>query len=196
MGESSVTLRRLVWDDWQAVHSWGSLPEFCRYQAWGPNTPEQSREFVRAALDDSTRSPQNRFAYLAILDGQPVGSGELNIRDRAHRQGEISYGIHPAHWGRGIGTSIGRQLLAQGFDHLDLHRIYATCDPRNTGSGRILAKLGMTREGRLRHTLLLRGGWRDSDLFSILEPEWAEKNHGGKNNRGGPNPDPRGLSHP
>lgn len=171
MGETSVTLRRLVWDDWQAVHSWGSLPEFCRYQAWGPNTPEQSREFVQAALDDSARNPQNRFVYLAILDGQPVGSGELNIRDRTHRQGEISYGIHPAHWGRGIGTSLGRQLLALGFDHLNLHRIYATCDPRNTGSGRILAKLGMTHEGRLRHSLLLRDGWRDSDLFSLLEPE-------------------------
>jgi [ribosomal protein S5]-alanine N-acetyltransferase len=30
----------------------------------------------------------------------------------------------------------------------------------------------MTYEGRLRQTLLLRDGWRDSEVFSILESEW------------------------
>lgn len=53
-----------------------------------------------------------------------------------------------------------------------LQRIYATCDPRNLASARILGKLGMTWEGRHRHTALIRDGWRDSDVFSILEDEW------------------------
>lgn len=39
-------------------------------------------------------------------------------------------------------------------------------------SARVLAKLGMTYEGRLRHTQLIRDGWRDSDTYSILEDEW------------------------
>jgi RimJ/RimL family protein N-acetyltransferase len=30
----------------------------------------------------------------------------------------------------------------------------------------------MTYEGRLRHTLLIRDGWRDSEIFSILDNEW------------------------
>lgn len=158
--------------DWPAVHSWASLPESCRYQAWGPNTEQQSRDFVQAAADDWTRGPQERYVYLACADGQPVGSGEVNIRSRGHRQGEISYGVHPAFWRTGVGTGIGRLLLAEGFGRLDLHRIYGTCDPRNVGSARVLAKLGMTYEGRMRHTILLRDGWRDSDLFSILEHEW------------------------
>jgi hypothetical protein len=29
-----------------------------------------------------------------------------------------------------------------------------------------------TREGRLRHNSLIRDGWRDSDVFSILDDEW------------------------
>jgi len=85
---------------------------------------------------------------------------------------EIRYVVHPRRWGQGIGTEIGRQLLAHGFDGLGLHRIDATCDPRNTGSSRVLTKLGMTYEGRLRHTALIRDGWRDSLMFSLLEDEW------------------------
>jgi RimJ/RimL family protein N-acetyltransferase len=32
----------------------------------------------------------------------------------------------------------------------------------------------MTKEGRLRENLLLKEGWRDSLLYSILEHEWTE----------------------
>ncbi|GAB2939316.1 hypothetical protein GCM10022245_77690 [Streptomyces mayteni] len=36
----------------------------------------------------------------------------------------------------------------------------------------MLGKLGTTHEGRHRHTALIRDGWRDSEVFSILEAEW------------------------
>ncbi|MGW1503384.1 GNAT family N-acetyltransferase [Streptomyces mirabilis] len=90
---------------------------------------------------------------------------------RVQRQGEVTYIVHPQVWRQGIGTEIGRQLLSRGFSELGLHRIYATCDPRNTGSSRVLAKLGVTQEGRLRHIQLIRDGWRGSLIFSILEEE-------------------------
>jgi ribosomal-protein-alanine N-acetyltransferase len=32
----------------------------------------------------------------------------------------------------------------------------------------------MEHEGQLRHTLPLRDGWRDSDVYSILEPKWVD----------------------
>ena len=43
-------------------------------------------------------------------------------------------------------------------------------------SARVLAKVGMRYEGRMRETRLIRDGWRDSSLYSILEQEWA-RNH-------------------
>jgi RimJ/RimL family protein N-acetyltransferase len=53
-----------------------------------------------------------------------------------------------------------------------LHRIFATCDPRNTASAHVLQKVGMRLEGRLRDTMLIRDGWRDSLVYSVLEHEW------------------------
>ncbi|MEV0989570.1 GNAT family N-acetyltransferase [Streptomyces sp. NPDC049949] len=58
--------------------------------------------------------------------------GELHVRSHKQRQGEISYIVHPRVWGQGIGTKIGRQLLAHGFGELGLHRIHATCDPEES----------------------------------------------------------------
>ncbi|MFC8348256.1 GNAT family N-acetyltransferase [Streptomyces sp. NPDC057280] len=171
----AVVLRRIELADWRAVHAWASLAQVCRFQAWGPNTEEETRAFVATAVDAWAHSPQRRFAYAARVAGDVVGMGELHLRNREQRQGEITYVVHPRVWGQGIGTAIGQELLSRGFDDLRLHRICATCEPRNTGSARVLGKLGMTWEGRLRHTALIRDGWRDSDVFSILEDEWAER---------------------
>ncbi|MEU1507398.1 GNAT family protein [Kitasatospora sp. NPDC005748] len=172
MTRSAVTLRKPVLDDWQAVHSWAGLEEACRYQAWGPNTEDQTRAFVQTAVDAWSHARQQRYVYVARFEGELVGMGELHIRSRRHRQGEIAYIVHPRAWGRGVGTAIGRELLSRGFGELGLHRIYATCDPRNLASSRLLAGLGMTYEGRHRHTALIRDGWRDSEMFGILEAEW------------------------
>lgn len=176
MSQHPVTLTRITLDDWRAVHTWARLPEVCRFQPWGPNTEEQTHAFVKAAVEAWSSTPQQRFAHVARLGDDVVGMGELQVRSHRHRQGEISYIVHPRAWGKGVGTEIGRRLLAHGFARLGLHRIFATCDPRNVGSSRVLTKLGMTYEGRLRHTAWIRDGWRDSLVFSVLDEEWSPEN--------------------
>jgi len=64
------------------------------------------------------------------------------------------------------------RLLTRAFAAFALHRVAATCDPRNKASAAVLAQLGMVHEGRLRHTVQIRDGWRDSDVYSILAHEW------------------------
>jgi len=94
------------------------------------------------------------------------------LRNSEFRCGEIGFFLSPDCWGHGLGGEIARLLLASGFKDFNLHRIYATCDPRNSGSVRLLKKVGMSQEGRLRHTMLIRDGWRDSDVYAVLEHEW------------------------
>ncbi|HEY2790767.1 MAG TPA: GNAT family protein [Micromonosporaceae bacterium] len=162
----AVRLRPIRQDDWEAVHSWARLPESCTYQAWGPNTPEQTYEFVQLLVaGDHGREP-----YAVEVDGTVRGLGVLTLS--AQSQGEISYAVHPDVWGRGVGRSIGAELLRIGFEERGWHRIFGTCDPRNVGSARILQRLGMTYEGRMRECMLIRDGWRDSEIYSILEHEW------------------------
>ncbi|MBB2745795.1 UNVERIFIED_ORG: RimJ/RimL family protein N-acetyltransferase [Microbispora rosea subsp. rosea] len=172
MTRPEIRLRQLQPADIEAVHSWAGLPEVCRYQAWGPNSLPQTRAFVEEAAAAWHVEPQTRFTYAALLHNEVIGMGEFHIRNVTHAQGAIQYVTHPRLWRNGLGTAIGRQLLHIGFHQLGMHRVYATCDPRNTASAAVLNKLGMTYEGHLRHTMKLRDGWRDSAIFSILATEW------------------------
>jgi RimJ/RimL family protein N-acetyltransferase len=166
----SVRLRPLLLSDWRAVHGWARLPDSCRYQAWGPNTEAETESYVREAAARWHSVPQTGYPQAVLAGDEVIGLADLHLRGGG--QGEIGYGIHPARWGRGAASAAARELLRQAFEEHRLHRVYATCDPRNTASARVLVKIGMTYEGRMRETVLIRDGWRDSDLYAVLEQEW------------------------
>jgi ribosomal-protein-alanine N-acetyltransferase len=80
----------------------------------------------------------------------------------------MGYLISPAAQGQGYATEAARALLDFGLAAGGLHRITATCDPENTGSVRVLEKIGMSREGHLHDHFLIRGTWRDRLLYARL----------------------------
>jgi [ribosomal protein S5]-alanine N-acetyltransferase len=170
-----LVLREFVPADWEDVYAFASQPDMSRYQAWGPDTPDEVRAYIDRAGAAAQEAPRSAFILAVVLaeTGRVVGTGDLYIRSQRFRSGEIAYGIAPAYWGRGLATEVARLVLGFGFDVLTLHRIAATCDPRNVASARVLEKVGMQYEGRLRETLLIRDGWRDSALYSILEQGWT-----------------------
>ncbi|MBO1581594.1 GNAT family N-acetyltransferase [Bacillus sp. XF8] len=171
-----MLLRELTNHDWIDVHKYASQDKVCEYQPWGPNTVEDSKDFVKQVIKDASQEPRTRYVFAIVEKDieRMVGAGELNIRDFTNKNGEIGYIVNPDYWGKGLATDVANLLIDFGFSELKLHRIYATCDPRNIGSSKVLEKVGMTKEGRMRENLLIKGGWRDSLLYSVLENEWKE----------------------
>ena len=160
--------------DWLDVHQYASQAIVCQYQPWGPNTEDESKHFVRQIVEDSAKEPRTRFVFAIIYHEKMIGAGEFNIRDITNRAGEIGYIVNPDYWRKGIATEVASLLIDFGFRELNMHCIFATCDPRNSGSAKVLEKVGMIKEGRIRDDLLLRDGWRDSLLYGILEHEWKK----------------------
>jgi [ribosomal protein S5]-alanine N-acetyltransferase len=168
-----LCLRAMRAEDWEGIHSFAGLAEVYRYQAWEPNTAEETRRYVAAAAAAYDDPDQSRFYRSAISpDGVIVGLAQINIHSTQWRCAEIGYTVHPDHWGRGYGTRIAVEAIDFAFTELGMHRVEATCDPRNLASIKILRRVGMTHEGTMRHTMELRDGWRDSHLFSVLQHEW------------------------
>ncbi|MBI2504654.1 MAG: GNAT family N-acetyltransferase [Candidatus Latescibacteria bacterium] len=169
-----LLLRDFVEADWEAVQAYAHLPEVVRYMPWGPNSETDTRDFIGRALAAQAVSPRLNFELALIWreSGQLIGGCGLTVQNTTHRVGEIGYCLHPDFWGRGCAAEAAGALLALGFEELQLHRIQASCDPENAGSRRVLEKIGMQLEGQLRQNLQLRGQWRDSLLWSILEHEW------------------------
>ncbi len=68
-----------------------------------------------------------------------------------------------------------RALVGLGFAQLNLNRFEATTNLDNTGSMRVLAKVGFTEEGILRDYRYWRevGAFYDARMYSLLRREYA-----------------------
>jgi [ribosomal protein S5]-alanine N-acetyltransferase len=173
-----LVLREIREDDWEAVHEYGSDPEVVKYMLFGPNSLDDTRAFIERALANQKAQPRlsYNFALITKNDDKLIGSCELRIENVGSKEGEIGYILNRKYWNRGYMTEAAIKAVSFGFEQLGLHRIFATCHPANKGSYHVMEKIGMQREGQIRSHRFIKGEWRDSLLYSILENEW----HAGK----------------
>ncbi len=170
-----LALREFAAEDWPAVLAYQSDPRYLRYYEWTDRTRDAVREFVQMFLDQQQEQPRTRFQLAATLKStnQLIGNCGIRMRSPEAHEGDIGYEFSPDHWGRGYATEAAGAMLAFGFVELRLHRVWSWCIAENAASARVLEKIGMRREGRLRDKEYFKGRWWDTLLYAILRHEWA-----------------------
>lgn len=178
MKTTRLVIRELEASDADAVQRCAGDPQVVRYLPFGPNTPDQTRTFLDRVLVAQQERPRRRYEMAVCQGDELVGCARISIGSPEHRQGDIGYMLCRELWGRGLMTEAAEAIIQFGFDSLGLHRIWATCGTENLASARVLDKLGMRREGHLRDERLVRGKWRDTYVYAIVEDEWrAARRH-------------------
>ena len=169
-----LLLRDLVTGDRHAVHEYASDPEVVRFMDWGPNTKDETDEFIKRSISTQNEKPRRNFTLAIILKntGELIGSCGIHVSNPENREGWLGYCLNRNFWGRGYATETARGLVKFGFAKLDLHRLFATCDPENSASAHVLEKSGMKREGHLREHKWSKGKWRNSYIYAILQQDW------------------------
>lgn len=102
-----------------------------------------------------------------------IGIFSLHYWDQYHHRAEAGYGLAHAHWRQGIGSEALQAIVQFGFEHMDLHRIYARTISDNHESVRLLERLGFRREGTQReHSWEDDGTFHDSAIYGLLAREF------------------------
>jgi len=77
--------------------------------------------------------------------------------------------------GKGLMHEALTALIGYGFGALDLNRIEADIDPRNTSSAKSLERLGFVKEGHLRERWIVDGEVSDTSLYGLLRADWRAR---------------------
>jgi RimJ/RimL family protein N-acetyltransferase len=169
-----LVLREFIEEDWSAVLAFQQNPLYLRYYEWTERTPEGAREFVQMFLANQCENPRIKFQLAATLraTGELIGNCGIRMKSEGAREADIGYELDPRYWGKGYASEAARAIVQFGFSELHLHRVWSCCVADNVGSARVLEKLGMRQEGRLRENEFYKGRWWDSLMYAILEDEW------------------------
>lgn len=168
-----LRLRPFTEADGDDLYALQSDAEVLRYWDSPPWTERSSVE--RFLADNRRMVDEGTGARLAVdraSDGAFVGWSTFNSWNADFRSASFGYCFTRESWGHGYATESSRAVLEWAFATLDLNRVQAETDTRNTASARVLEKLGFRLEGTLREDCIVNGDVSDSWVFGLLRREW------------------------
>ncbi len=156
--------------DWEAVWVYQNNPLYLRYYEWIERRAEDVRAFVHMFVEQQQQKPRFEFQLAAQLSetGQLIGNCGLRLSAPDALVADIGFELDPLYWGNGLATEAAQAMVDFGFAHFNLQRITAVCLAENVGSARVLAKVGMHQEERLRENSYFKNRWWDTLKFAIL----------------------------
>ena len=115
-----------------------------------------------------------RIVTFAIVDrGTNALLGAIGLTINAeHDRAEMGYWLGKPYWGNGYCTEAAAAVLRFAFEELGLNRVYACHLTRNPASGRVMQKIGMRHEGRLRQHVKKWGQGEDLETYGVLREEY------------------------
>lgn len=175
----NLTLRNFKKEDLEHMQRYAIRENYYRYLPLDKLTPKLVEDFLNLML--SEQDQEERLYYCFAIEpnklGHIVGAIHIKIEDEKNRSGSIGYALDSDYRGQGIMTEAVQAVLAFGFKTLSLHRICAVVDTENESSLRVVERAGFKHEGLMRSDTLVRGDWRDSYLYAILQPDWSFANN-------------------
>lgn len=170
-----LILRPLIPADAEAFFAYRSLPEVALYQGWQPMNLEEANEFIVKNTSTPAFTPDT-WVQLAVC----LASGELIGDVGVHfyydgQQVEFGYTLSPAFQGFGYAREAIKYLLDFFLLSREMHRAFASVDPDNARSIRLLESLGFRKEAHHISSYLASDGWHDDAAYALLAEEWQRR---------------------
>ena len=175
-----VSLRRFTRSDAAPLFGMFSHPEVMRFWSRPAMTDKaQAEDLIQQILADYETGISLPLVIERNSDNVFVGNCTLHQFHAASRRAEIGYSLARPYWGLGYMHEALLTLVSYAFERLDLNRLEADIDPRNTSSARSLERLGFLKEGLLRERWIVSGEVSDTGFYGLLRSEWLRDHRGG-----------------
>lgn len=167
-----LSIRRFVADDSALEIAAQQDREVVKYIR-EPLTDEQARAFFEKVIApyEGNEGEWAGFCVERSEDNQAVGAISFRIESSASEVAEIGYRFNPDFQGKGYAFEAVRCLVDFLFAQVKVHKVVAYCDPENLPSYKLMEKLAMQREGRLRQHYRLGEQFRDVYIYGLLASE-------------------------
>src|SRR5262245_14968457 len=155
-----LVLRALEEADAPNLFHHASNPNVTQYTVWDAHCSiDDSKQFIiQHALPHYMEAIPEPIAVCHREDPSDiVGMIGCTWAGREHLCMELGYWIAEPYWGKGYAVEAGRCLLEWILANYTVNRIQAHCIAENSGSVRVMEKLGMQYEGLSRSKIFRKG---------------------------------------
>jgi [ribosomal protein S5]-alanine N-acetyltransferase len=175
-----LKVRAFLPDDAVDLHEYLSDPAVYVFEPGAPVSLAEANEMAQQ------RALGSDFWAVELKENRKqIGHLYFNRVDPDERKmWELGYIFNPEYQKQGFASEAARALVEYAFRNLEVHRIMARCDPRNTPSWKLLEGIGFRREAHFRMYGFFRRDaqghplWHDAYEYAMLETDIStSKNH-------------------
>jgi ribosomal-protein-alanine N-acetyltransferase len=148
-----LILRPIAADDAGSIFdSYAQDPTVTRFLIWRPHRSLGDTEAYVAQCIASPPDVSRTYVLTNREDGDLRGA--FALRQAAPHRLDFGYVLARSWWGHGLMTEVLTEVVEWALSQPPVFRIGAVCDVENIGSGRVMEKAGLVREGLLRRWLM------------------------------------------
>lgn len=162
-----VILRRFSEKDANDVYEYATDELTLKYLTWGGVS---TLEDVKRVIAEYYQ--KNGVYALELKEtGKCIGCIDLRIIPE-HEKASFGYVLNRSFWNKGYMTEALSVLLRLCFEKLEMNRVEATHYAGNEGSGRVMEKCGMIKEGFALQEVKIKGIFHDVVHYGISKEQW------------------------
>ena len=172
-----LILRQFCAADLEPFVAYRNDPEVYRYQGWQiPYLRVDGENFIQQ-IKQSVPGTPGEWLQLAIVPRGGtalVGDVAFHITRTNPRLAYLGYSLSRSAWGQGYASEAVSKLVDYLFRVLDIHRVVADCDVKNSASIRLLERLRFRREAHYLESYWWdqEGTWGSEYLYALLQRDW------------------------
>ncbi len=169
-----LIIRRLVPADAAAFFQIRCQPAITQFQDWEPESVEEVSAFIARQIVLDMDAPDTWFQLGITLkdSGQLIGDCGLHFLGENSHQTEIGISLSADQQGKGYATETLTAVFDFLFNILGKQRVFASTDPDNACTIKLLSGLGMRQEAHFLESYWFKSRWADDLIFGILRREW------------------------
>lgn len=164
-----LLLRLFTEADVEDVFEYASDPRVVEHLTWPVH---KSIERTKKIVTESFINKAGVFAIVLKEEGKCLGAIDLRL-DSDNRKVSFGYVLNRNYWNRGYMTEALGEIIRLTFQDLKLNRIEATHYTGNEGSGRVMEKCGMKREGMGKEEVKIKGHFRDVVHYGLVRSDYV-----------------------
>lgn len=163
-----IELRKFRLEDCADVLEYGSDAQTLKYLVWEGIT---DLDGAKSAITEYYLTKPGVYAIELKENHKCIGCIDLRAHPE-HEKASFGYVLNRAYWNKGYMTEALGALLSFCFEKLEVNRVESMHYVGNEGSGRVMEKCGMRREGLALQEVKIKGVFHDVVHYGITKQQW------------------------
>ena len=171
-----LILTKITEEHAEDMYEYSCDPDVTRYLTWSCHASVgQTQRYIKLLQKKYADGTFNDWGVVLKETGKFIGTCGYTSFDFEEAQAEMGYVLAKPYWGKGYAAEAVKCAMKYAIDNFGIKGFHAKHMEGNDASGRVMQKCGMKFEGMFRHSMFIKGEFKNIVVYRCTSEEFLEK---------------------